>query len=390
MKRRRVLKFGGSSFRKLLSYSSVADILVSRLATDTEKVVVVVSAMHGHTDRLLSAGLSISASLSGEAADSLATTGEMMSASLLRIALEQRQIPTTMLNGFQVGILSDSNFTRAKIKMVDPRPLRAALETNRAVVVTGAQAVDPSGRLTMLGRNSSDLTAIALAAGLGLPDCEILSDVPGVYSTDPNEFDDAQLLPLISHKQLIELSRSGAKVIHHGAAEYAAPHNVQIICRATADAQQVGTVIRHDAPFTNLIVLNEKSTLVLFDHAAAADVAAVELEAMGVDVITSQGPKGTVLAFAAGVLNSAEFVRQNHPGALILQDQGLLSLLRDTGAVDRLIAPKAELRTLAKSHHAAFYAKDLGSIVRVQKRSSPPELAPTDTDSANLIATLQC
>ena len=362
MKRKRVLKFGGSSFKKLPFYSSVADLVVSRLGEDTEKVVVVVSAMHGHTDRLLNAGLSISTRLSGEAADSLATTGEMMSASLLRIALEERRIPTTVLNGFQLGILSDSNFTRAKITMVDPRPLEAALENNRAVVVTGAQAMDPSGRLTMLGRNSSDLTAIALAAGLGLPDCEIMSDVPGVYSADPNEFEDAQLLPLISHRQLIELSHSGAKVIHHGAAEYAAPRDLEIICRATADARKIGTVVRRDAPLTNLVVLNEKSTLVQFGSVASAKAAELELASQGVDVIWSERPAGPVLAFAAGVLNSGEFVRQNHRGSTILQDHGLLTLVRDTGTVDRLIAPKAELRPLAKRYHAAFYGKDFVSL----------------------------
>jgi aspartate kinase len=365
MKRIRVLKFGGSSFRELLSYSSVADLLVSRLAHDAEKVVVVVSAMYGHTDQLLKAGLSISTKLSGEAADSLATTGEMISASLLRIALEGRHVPTTMLNGFQLGILSDSNFTRAKIKLVDPKPLQAALETNRAVVVTGAQAVDPSGRLTMLGRNSSDLTAIALAATLGLADCEILSDVPGVYSTDPNVFDDAQLLPLISHRQLIEMSRSGAKVIHYGAAEYAARHDVQIICRATDDAQEAGTTVRRDAPFTNVIVINEKSTLVQFASVPAARAAELELTSLGVEVLWTECPEGPVLAFAAGVLNVAQHIQQNHPAGVTLQDHGLLTVVHEAGAIDRLIVPRANLRGLAKKYHTSFYGEENRSGVSI-------------------------
>ena len=383
MKRTRVFKFGGSSFRQFSAYSIVADLTISRLETDSENVVVVVSAMYGHTDRLLDAGLSISSKLSGEAADALATTGEMMSASLLRIAFEHRGIPATMLNGFQLGIASNSNFTRAKIRSVDPRPLEIALESNRAVVVTGAQAVDSTGRLTMLGRNSSDLTAIALAAGLGLSECEIFSDVPGVYTADPHSFSNAQLLPMISHQQLVEISRSGAKVIHYGAAGYAAQHGVQIICRATANAQKAGTIVRHDAPFHNLVVVNDKSTLVQFESIPEAEAAELDLISQGVDVLWVQRSTGAILSFTPGVKDDVAFMMRNHPQACILRDRGIVSMVRDTGTTERIVAPISELPALAARWHDKFYERGSGVSVdgRLTSPSSYTSLLTNSSDS---------
>src|SRR5258708_27352445 len=113
-----VLKFGGSSFRTLDDYHSVCEIIVRRLRPQSHRLVVVVSAMHGHTDRLLSAARSLSPSLSGEASDSLLTTGEFISASLLKIALETHGVRATTLNAYRLGILSDSSFTQATIRSV--------------------------------------------------------------------------------------------------------------------------------------------------------------------------------------------------------------------------------------------------------------------------------
>src|SRR5687767_13055774 len=146
----RVLKFGGSSFRTLNDFPLVAEMLRKELHRSKSRLVVVVSAMHGDTDRLLRAGLSLNPSLSARARDALITMGELISAPLLRIALEALGVRATSLAGYQVGILSDSRFSQAGIRSIDSRPLRRALHEHQVVVVAGAQAVDRKGRITML------------------------------------------------------------------------------------------------------------------------------------------------------------------------------------------------------------------------------------------------
>lgn len=346
-----VVKFGGSSFRKVESYRSVCEIITGRLRARRTRLVVVVSAMYGHTDRLLAAARSLSPEVSGEASDLLLTAGETISASLLKIALDQSGVRATVLNAYRLGILSDSNFTQAAIRSVDAAGLRRAMADSEVVVVTGAQAVDQEGRITMLGRNSSDLTAVALAGALGLEECEIYSDVPGVYSADPNLFQDARLLPRVPHWQIIEMSRCGAKVIHFGAAECARRLGVRIVCRATRRPEKIGTVIGGTHCSAPALILNEKAAFFEFDSAAGLEEAESRLSAWGAAAVRVQRAGAPMLAVTQGVLSVQEFLQGLSVSFRHIPGCALIARITDAGHVEKAVVEAAVARALANRYH---------------------------------------
>jgi aspartate kinase len=361
-----VLKFGGSSFRGLKDYRSVAELLIPRLRSASDRLVVVVSAMYSHTDQLLDAARSLSPQLSAEASDAFVTLGECMSASLLQIALQARGVLASAVNGYRLGILSDSDFTHAAIRGVDAGPLRQTLEDSQVAVVTGAQAIDERGRITMTGRNSSDLTAVALAAALDSQECEIYSDVPGVYSADPYIFPQAKLLPELSHCQLIEMSRSGAKVIHLGAAEYARRSHVRISCRATANPNRVGTVITPSASRSAVVVLHENASFFILDSPARGAATAEQLAARGTPSVCVDAPEGTVLVTGSSVLPVRDLLEAQALRFRQLSGKVLITVMHASGEVERTLTDAAHARRAAAAYHDRLYPRPHGA----------PETAP--------------
>ncbi|MBX4938849.1 aspartate kinase [Rhizobium binae] len=239
-----IVKFGGSSFRDPCHYARVARYLAELRAEGGSKIVAVVSAMSGMTDELKSTVLGVNREATPSNLDATLAIGEMLSACLLEAAVSRLGIPVTSLNGYVLGIRTNSDFGRASVESVDPQPIRAALQEHDIVVVAGGQAVDESGRLTFLGRNSSDLTAVVIAAMLGGQVCEIYSDVKGVYTADPHLVPGARLIPKIGYGTIAQMSRQGAKVLHHRAVDYANKHAVTIVCKAlTNNGAATGTVI---------------------------------------------------------------------------------------------------------------------------------------------------
>ncbi|MER9159455.1 uridylate kinase [Mesorhizobium sp. M0778] len=239
-----VLKFGGSSFLDPQDYGRVAGHIADRLAAGEKKIVAVVSAMSGTTGNLKAVMLDVNKQASPSNLDAALATGEMLSACLLEAAVSRLGIPVTSLNGYSLGICTNSDFGRASLENVDSKPIIAALQGHDVVVAAGGQAIDHSGRLTMLGRNSSDLTAIAIASMLEENACEIYSDVPGVYTADPYIVPRAQLIPEIGYGAIAQMSRHGAKVLHHRAVNYAEKHAVTIVCKSlTGDGAVTGTIV---------------------------------------------------------------------------------------------------------------------------------------------------
>ncbi|RVJ68997.1 uridylate kinase [Sinorhizobium meliloti] len=239
-----ILKFGGSNFLDLEGYDRVAQHIEQRRAAGENKIVAVVSAMKGETDSLKAQILEVNPEASPSNLDAALAIGEMRSVSLLEAAVSYLGISVTSLNGYGLGILTNSDSGRAKVESVDPRPIRSALQEHDVVIAAGAQAIDQSGRVTFLGRNSSDLTAIVLASMLEEHACEIYSDVSGVSTGDPNLIPEAQLIPEIGYRTTAKMSRHGAKVLHHGAVEYAERHGVTIICKSlTNDGVVTGTTV---------------------------------------------------------------------------------------------------------------------------------------------------
>jgi aspartate kinase len=239
-----VLKFGGSSFLRPDDYRRVAAHIASRAGAGARKVVVVVSAMSGTTGNLKAIMLDVNERASAASLDAALATGEMLSACLLEAAISRLGIAVTSLNGYSLGVRTNSDFGRATIESTDPAPLLAALQQNDVVIAAGGQAIDRAGRLTMLGRNSSDLTAIVIASVLGLWACEIYSDVPGVYTADPYLVPEARLIPEIAFRTIAQMSRHGAKVLHHRAVDYAECHGIAIVCKSlTSSGDIAGTVV---------------------------------------------------------------------------------------------------------------------------------------------------
>ncbi|MER8811344.1 uridylate kinase [Mesorhizobium australicum] len=239
-----ILKFGGSNFMDLEGYGRVARHIAQRLTAGGNKIVAVVSAMKGKTDSLKAAMLEVNKEASPSNLDAALATGEMLSACMLEAAVSRLGISVTSLNGYSLGIRTNSDFGRASVESVNPGPIRSALQEHDVVITAGAQAIDQSGRVTFLGRNSSDLTAIVIASMLEEQTCEIYSDVPGVYTADPNLIPEAQLIPEIAYKTIAEMSRYGAKVLHHGAVEFAEKHALAIICKSlTSDGVVTGTMV---------------------------------------------------------------------------------------------------------------------------------------------------
>ncbi|MCV3244030.1 aspartate kinase [Mesorhizobium robiniae] len=239
-----VLKFGGSSFRHTEDYHRVAGHIADRLATGEGKIVAVVSAMSGITDNLKEVMLNVNKKASPSNVDAALATGEMISACCLEAAISRLRIPVMSLNGYSLGIRTNSDFGRASIESVDPKQIMAALLEHDVIVAAGAQAIDQSGRLTFLGRNSSDLTAIVIASMLGEHACEIYSDVPGVYTADPYLVPGAQLIPELAYQTILQMSLHGAKVLHHRGVHYAEKHRVSIICKSlTSDGAITGTIV---------------------------------------------------------------------------------------------------------------------------------------------------
>jgi aspartate kinase len=235
-----VQKYGGSSVADLDKIARVADWVVKTRRAGHD-VVVVVSAMGKTTDELL--GLAQRAATLAEKPtpparrelDMLLSVGERISMALLSIAIQARGEPAVSLTGSQSGIITNDRHFDARIIEVRPHRITDELYHGRIVIVAGYQGMSYKREITTLGRGGSDTTAVALAAALGATQCEIYSDVDGVYSADPRREADARHLPEIDYVTLQEMAESGAKVLHAKAVEFAKERGITILARKTAD-----------------------------------------------------------------------------------------------------------------------------------------------------------
>ncbi len=227
-----VAKFGGTSVGDLNRIRKVAR-RVGRMKDEGNDVVVVVSAMAGETDRLIALAHQVAKNPVEREMDVLLTTGEQVSIALLSLCLNDMGYKAKSYTGFQVRILTDSFFGRAKILDIDRHRIEEDLKNGYIVVVAGFQGVDEKGNLTTLGRGGSDTTAVALAAALKADICEIYTDVPGVFTTDPNVCPKARKIDKISYEEMLEMASLGAKVLHTRSVEFAMKYNVPIHVRST-------------------------------------------------------------------------------------------------------------------------------------------------------------
>ena len=222
-----VKKFGGSSVANIDCIQKVAE-KVALAHKAGERIVVVLSAMGGETDRLLDLARSIEDDPRGRELDVLLSTGEQVTISLMCMALEALGINAISYTGAQIKILTDSAYNKARIIDIDKDRLNKSLEDGKVAVAAGFQGVDSENHITTLGRGGSDTTAVALAAVLAADECQIFTDVDGVYTTDPRIVPEARRLPEVTYEEMLEMASLGAKVLQIRAVEFASKYDVRL------------------------------------------------------------------------------------------------------------------------------------------------------------------
>ena len=222
-----VQKYGGTSVGTIERIKAVAD-KVAGFRDRGDDLVVVVSTMSGETNRLTALAEEIMEFPTPREMDVLLSTGEQVTIALLTMALEQRGCRARSFTGAQVRVLTDNTHTKARIREIDSTRIHQQLQQGNVVVVAGFQGVSEEGHITTLGRGGSDTTAVALAAALKADECQIYTDVKGVYTTDPRVVPDARLLTSITFEEMLELASLGAKVLQIRAVEFAGKYKVPL------------------------------------------------------------------------------------------------------------------------------------------------------------------
>lgn len=237
-----VLKFGGSSVANNESLKLVADKVIE-LYKKHHNIVVVVSAQGKTTDKLISEAKELSKTTQEDREmDVLLSTGEQMSISKLSLLLNELGYPAISLTGWQAGIYTNNTNQNAIIKCINTSRITEELKYGKIVIVAGFQGINENMDITTLGRGGSDTTAVALSAALQAKNCYIFSDVDGVYTTDPNRFQQAKKLSALSYEEMLEISSEGAKVLHNRCVEIGEKFKVPIITKSTFN-NKPGTVI---------------------------------------------------------------------------------------------------------------------------------------------------
>jgi aspartate kinase len=241
-----VQKYGGTSVGSPERIENVAEKVMAARKRGND-IVVVVSAMSGETDRLVGLAQKIAEQPDPRELDVLLSTGEQVTIALLAIALQKRGCPARSYTGAQVRILTDSAHNKARIREIDEAAVRKDLAAGRVVVVAGFQGVDENGNITTLGRGGSDTTGVALAAALKADECQIYTDVDGVYTTDPRVVPNARRLDRITFEEMLEMASLGSKVLQIRSVEFASKYNVPF--RVLSSFQEgEGTLITLEEP----------------------------------------------------------------------------------------------------------------------------------------------
>ena len=260
-----VQKYGGSSLSDLERLSAVADKVVDGRESGHD-MVVVVSAMGDSTDDLLDMARELSTSPSRRELDMLLSVGERISMALLSIAIQERGHEAVSLTGSQCGIITTQNHSNARIMDVRPFRVQDELAMDRIVIVAGYQGSSYRREVTTLGRGGSDTTAVALAGALQAEACEIYSDVEGVYSADPQVVLSANQLLDLSHDEMLEMARSGAKVLNEEAVEFARRSKIALYAKKAHDSDGDGTIIRPDGYYERAERAEEGRPAVAVSH----------------------------------------------------------------------------------------------------------------------------
>jgi len=248
-----VQKFGGTSVGNPERIKSVARTVIKEKLAGNQ-VIVVVSAMSGQTDALISLCKQVSDNPSKREMDMMVSTGEQVTIALLAMALIDQGHDAISYNGWQVGIRTTDEYSKAKILDIDTKLMRESLDAGNILVVAGFQGIDRKNNITTLGRGGSDTTAVAVAAALKADRCDIYTDVDGVYTADPRVVPDAKRLDKISHDEMLELASMGSKVLHDRSVIFAMKYNVPLRVVSSFDDGPGTLIVKESSEMEDVLI----------------------------------------------------------------------------------------------------------------------------------------
>ncbi len=249
-----VQKFGGTSVANAEKIKRAAKRTISAVEKGN-RVVVVASARGKMTDELIADAMELNPNPSDREMDQLLSTGEQQTVSLFAMALHAMGYDAISFTGAQIKMITDGVFSKARIKSIEVDRILKQLDEQKIVLVAGFQGIDEFENVTTLGRGGSDTSAVALAAALNAAECEIYTDVDGIYTTDPRIFKEASKMDLISYDEMLEMASLGAGVMHSRAVEFGKKYNVNIHVRSSKEESE-GTIITHEVPQMEDVVVS--------------------------------------------------------------------------------------------------------------------------------------
>ena len=250
-----VQKFGGSSVATLEKLEKVSEHIIDEV-NNKNQVVVVVSAQGKTTDKLIAEEKEVTKKIYPREHDVLVSVGEQITIAKLAMLLKSKNYNAVSLCGWQIPILTDSNYTNSRIRYIHNETINEYLQAGNIVIVAGFQGTDENGNITTFGRGGSDTTAVALAASLGAERCDIFTDVDGVYSADPRIVDDVKKIDTISYEEMLELSSMGAKVLHNRCVEIGKKYNIPIYVKSTFERKSLGTLVTNKESYMENLTIN--------------------------------------------------------------------------------------------------------------------------------------
>ncbi|WP_017579312.1 amino acid kinase family protein [Nocardiopsis valliformis] len=323
-----VAKFGGSTFAELSDYARIAVYLLQGVRDRGVPSVAVVSAMPGETESLRERLAEVNASPSYRGTAGLLTLADIVSAQLLQEAVIAAGGTALALPPNGHGIVTDRDWTSARILSLSADPVLDAAREHDVVVVPGGPAADGTGTPTWMGKNSSDLAAVALTAALGGTECAIHSDVHSVYDADPALVPTAAPLPSLSYGTASALSLNGAKVLHHRSVRLAWERGITIHCRGNRDPYEYGTTIGQRGAPVQAVLIDLRAELLGFTDDQTLDKARAALSSRNVDTIEVPGDEGPLISVPGGysdserLLDDAGIDHVRRPGRVVTEIDG--------------------------------------------------------------------
>jgi len=236
------MKFGGTSVANLNRIKKVAQIVKKKIITKNQKALIVVSAMSGVTNNLVKEFSKLSIDTNSPEYDSILSTGEQYSSSLMSLVLSKSGLRSRSLLGWQIPIHTDNNYSRARIRLINSKKILELFKIFDVLVVAGFQGISDDNRITTLGRGGSDTSAVALATAMKADLCEIYTDVEGIFTSDPRIVRNAKKIKTITYEEILEMSSSGSKVLHPRSVELAMKYGIKIHVRSTF-SEKLGTMV---------------------------------------------------------------------------------------------------------------------------------------------------